>query len=904
MISDTEIQILSLMESASSDAGEVLSSLSGYLRPFSDLLTCREEDRALAVGSITKQFIPFIIKSVCFLHKRLSVVTHESPRDLFRAYDFCLECCELVSYDPLAVQLQRIGLIHCYQTWGWFTHAYNDGFRVLDHLKGPAYDDGFRFLEQLRGPESKGVPFLPDPKFGGAKLARIHLMVVASIVRSVAKSRDMDDLHYLRGTSLLHGLKPWLRYLDANEHQKFFKLLLSDMGECALSVIREAERFNESFVHSFCISTLEKYSVSPLPKCHLYKFSREVLSLLFLSKEAKTSLTVGLVMSVLRTVACENQVEPKENWSELLDLVTYCAHKSQLTGDVVWCAGVAKQLSEIAAVFSEAIPQANVILRIYSAGLSVSVVDLKFRENGKESLGLRALLGDKDIWESLVSLFGMTNQYAGEKTTSSGRKKNTKVQTKHKAAIEYTLPNLDALKFLCQPLASLINFEYKKMLPEREFACYTGHLSVIQDMFLQFSYGFRFLQRWTPDKERLGTDFHKTLLNVAMAAFIISMRTQRKVEITNRLVEDVIASPWISPPELKYLSASFHDIGVDFYKIKHLKMASMAFKICIRTMWTCVRLLCQIYVNKSDLSEDCLPEEAIVDFVSEACSKSAFYLDVLQQHGAQEINKLLVFILENWSAAEDLIKKLSDPTPIIKQWAKIQRIHHETQDLAGSCTPLDSLLSSLRKKVHLASTSAGTFAFLGMYVHKGVGTIGEGAEDAGEMKHWYTVEIVCVSVLAGYAINYFIGKRENDNLALAWASKFCVKHSVFEKNFSLLGVVEGEDSPLLLKEATNVFKFYASGRRYCHGLLATMELKSRHDLISRLINSVWPCKDEISFEVCMNDEAMDHIVFAMARKKAVKTMHKELRDLQRFGGRDGANSWREEVGIGGFSCDV
>lgn len=43
-------------------------------------------------------------------------------------------------------------------------------------------------------------------------------------------------------------------------------------------------------------------------------------------------------------------------------------------------------------------------------------------------------------------------------------------------------------------------------------------------------------------------------------------------QITNRLVEDVIASPWISPPELKYLSASFHDIGVDFYKIKHLKM--------------------------------------------------------------------------------------------------------------------------------------------------------------------------------------------------------------------------------------------------------------------------------------------------------------------------------------------
>ncbi|KFK28988.1 hypothetical protein AALP_AA7G074000 [Arabis alpina] len=151
-------------------------------------------------------------------------------------------------------------------------------------------------------------------------------------------------------------------------------------------------------------------------------------------------------------------------------------------------------------------------------------------------------------------------------------------------------------------------------------------------------------------------------------------------------------------------------------------------------------------------------------------------------------------------------------------------------------------------------------------------------------KQSYTVEIVCVSILIAYAINYFTGKRENENLALAWASKFGLKDTIFEKNFSLLGVGEGEDSPLLLKEATNVFKFYASGRRYCHGLLATMELKSRHDLISRLFNAVVPCKDEISFEVYMNDEAMDHVVFAMARKKAAKTMLKELRDLQRFGG--------------------
>jgi hypothetical protein len=159
----------------------------------------------------------------------------------------------------------------------------------------------------------------------------------------------------------------------------------------------------------------------------------------------------------------------------------------------------------------------------------------------------------------------------------------------------------------------------------------------------------------------------------------------------------------------------------------------------------------------------------------------------------------------------------------------------------------------------------------------------------------FTVEIVCGTFLIMFLINYFTGKRENESLALAWAAKFATRDSIFERNFSLLGVGEGDDSPLLLKEGQTVFKFYASGRRCCQGLLATMELKSRHDLISKLYNLVVPCKDEINFEVYMNEEAMDHVVFALARKKAAKTMQKEVRDLQKFAQMVGAPSGRKWV---------
>ncbi|OAY70414.1 Uncharacterized protein ACMD2_24828 [Ananas comosus] len=148
----------------------------------------------------------------------------------------------------------------------------------------------------------------------------------------------------------------------------------------------------------------------------------------------------------------------------------------------------------------------------------------------------------------------------------------------------------------------------------------------------------------------------------------------------------------------------------------------------------------------------------------------------------------------------------------------------------------------------------------------------------------YSIEIACVSFLICFVINYFTGKRENEAIALAWASKFATKDSIFDKNFSLLGTGDGKDTPLLLKEGQDVFKFYASGRRHCQGMLATMELRSRHDLISRMLDVVLARKDTITFEVVMNEDAMDHVVLAMARRKAAKAMQKDARDLQRFAG--------------------
>ncbi|CAM6113993.1 unnamed protein product [Calypogeia fissa] len=146
----------------------------------------------------------------------------------------------------------------------------------------------------------------------------------------------------------------------------------------------------------------------------------------------------------------------------------------------------------------------------------------------------------------------------------------------------------------------------------------------------------------------------------------------------------------------------------------------------------------------------------------------------------------------------------------------------------------------------------------------------------------YYIEAFSIAFIIAYGFVYYFGRKENEKLALSWAAHYAGKDSVMEKNFSLLGTGDGVDSPLLMKEGQNVFKFYASGRRYCEGLLATMDLKSRHDLITRLWYLISPRKDEITIDVFMNDENMDTFVFALARKKAAKALQKDIKDLNQF----------------------
>ncbi|PNW87038.1 hypothetical protein CHLRE_02g106300v5 [Chlamydomonas reinhardtii] len=167
------------------------------------------------------------------------------------------------------------------------------------------------------------------------------------------------------------------------------------------------------------------------------------------------------------------------------------------------------------------------------------------------------------------------------------------------------------------------------------------------------------------------------------------------------------------------------------------------------------------------------------------------------------------------------------------------------------------------------------------------------------------MEIVAGVVVLLYVIVALLGTRGNDAIAQAFARQHCVSpDSIFPRQFAMCGA--GDPGPngvrsALVKESTNTYKFYASGRRHCQGLLATLVLKNRADLLGWLLGLFFPQEDLLEIEVYVSD--MSPMVMAVATPRQAKALQ-DRRDVRAYtkpvkvqpqpgaaAGGDGVPSW-------------
>ncbi|KAA3675982.1 uncharacterized protein DEA37_0008515, partial [Paragonimus westermani] len=145
----------------------------------------------------------------------------------------------------------------------------------------------------------------------------------------------------------------------------------------------------------------------------------------------------------------------------------------------------------------------------------------------------------------------------------------------------------------------------------------------------------------------------------------------------------------------------------------------------------------------------------------------------------------------------------------------------------------------------------------------------------------YHLEMLIVSVLLVYLLNYFVGRTKNMQLAAAW---FEAHKPLLDAQFAMVGD-DGQAEPAsgtLLKESEHLYSLWCSGRVHCEAMLVELRLIKRQCLLFMLANWLQPTHDTVVAKIIMEDTEMDGWVMAVGPKRRLQALAKDHQDLAFF----------------------
>ncbi|KAL6545762.1 hypothetical protein OROGR_009636 [Orobanche gracilis] len=684
---DTEDTIISKLQSGTNITG-LHRLFSAHLSPFTPFFKAstvaakkpmkisksKPPDILPSIRHLAKRFLSFIHKSLSLLPKRLTETPQiplDSAMELFHSYRLSLDCLDLIAPElagkPHSVQVQRIRYIHCLEYWEFYEEAESEGFVVLENLheivRGGSKD-------KFRKSKAQLVPEL-NKESVNQEVAAIIIEIIVTLVKCASKKRSKVDADYWRVISLVNDSEPWFRILDTKDYEKFHSYLVTNLHIIALFLVAEVKSFQLDLIYEFSSVTFKKCKKSHAHD-QVNKVSLKICSSIFSQKdELSTNTILDVLKHMLDIMAAEckvigtQRVEEEKTTLGFLELVCYCANKCRSV-TVSLCDPVAEYLHSLAGSFHKDFPVISSIVRLYVSGLLVSPSSNQWKVAGietckKSPLGsaLRVLLNNKQRLQEIAASINLLNA----QFSIGGKEKNC-----HHKGISHS-PYSEALKFMCQSLAESIYCNRKEFFSEAEI--YWDDLSSIHDAFNNFCYIYLQCLSVTERERETSADNHRLISVVAVAALMLSFKTNQNIKESTLWVKHAISTEWVPVKGLKYLYISLNNIAVILNQKKWLKEATKALKLCCKASWYYVVGLSKMYVNKSHVSHDYLSEKDITDFVTEASGKIAFLLE-LNQVGKCKINGIIEESLKCWSVSENLIATLPAPVYLVKEWVKIQ----------------------------------------------------------------------------------------------------------------------------------------------------------------------------------------------------------------------------------------
>ncbi|PNX92483.1 separase-like protein [Trifolium pratense] len=537
MASSTESSLISKLKT--SDSTEIFTLISDYLQPFSDIISSSSSSSSnqntTLIRQLLKRFLPFINTSLSILPKRIPEIPNSNEiliTELFKVYLLCLNCLESVSSQldakPSTFHLQRIRMIRCFESCSRFREA------EVEVLK---------LLEKVYGVKKKKKTILPEiDKCGGDDdkgLFVVFVEIAVTLVRCASMASDKDDVYFRRVLHLMDEVKPWLRKLDSNSHEKFHKVLVYNLGKCALNFLEKTSFSDKDLVVTFCRTTLIEYEKSSI-KDQFFKIAKRMCSVLFMLEEDR----LLYIMDILDCVARESKVEEGNAGTDFVELVYYCVNNCK-TANASICHTFAAYLNKTAEHYKQFMKPLNSILRLYAAGLLL--VSCKLRSgaedvvssgNAKFECLLGTLLENKKILQSSPPLLGSLHICSRSSCISLSVEDRpfdghtcTQSASDCEASRTYLTLYIKALEVLCLPLAKSVNSEWKQLITEKDDASATTMLSTVEDAFHALCQFILYSQSCTFETNGDGFgEKSRTLCIVTLAAFTLSIRTNLKLQ--------------------------------------------------------------------------------------------------------------------------------------------------------------------------------------------------------------------------------------------------------------------------------------------------------------------------------------------------------------------------------------
>ncbi|KAL8160482.1 hypothetical protein V2J09_002019 [Rumex salicifolius] len=615
------------------------------------------------IRSLLKSYLPFLNRSLSLLPKCLT----DSPKpsaaeaaELFDTYRLCLDCIgcftSLLSCKPYTVHLQTSRLVRCLVEWGRYSEAMDEGFRVLRAVSEVNLDGILDSRESF-------VPVLVDGSGVDADLAYLVVEVFLRVLQCVSMSKTKEEVEYHNLLAMLKGIQPWLRVLDTSVSHKFKRMLVSYLNKAT----RFLAKLGADLLPKFCAATFDEYQ------------------------------------KLLVEQAVE--VDALKLSTEFLELLSCCAYECRAS-----CIGIHGAVA--ASMVNMEVEPFEFISRLYACGLHLSGSRLQINWNADSTT-----LGDNSQVQALHSLLSSAQTFCAVYLVEKSKDKKVHADETRRVFLKFYL---DALKFLCRPLADFVNSERKSIINEVLDSHVESYLQNVQKSFCHLIDILFPCKRYTTitschyhlkyyilikdrcscsfDTQRDGSEaIDKTVLKVSVASLALSLKLNLNMKRSCEFLQFLLSETNLQYQEMKYILVSLYDIGLDCYRNKQLKESIKTMELCYEASWTCGLKLCQKISGKEKPSTSCLSEDAISDIATKAAMATSFFLDILFEENSHRLGNAIVYSLRKWSTMRDLFEKLPSPQSFVRQWVKIQvKLYKKADDKKVGPTLYTYLMDSVQ----------------------------------------------------------------------------------------------------------------------------------------------------------------------------------------------------------------